>query len=48
MKQAMVAEMKHLKTLLEAQNIKYEAQQEELAVVKHMVAMIMPGKQPRR
>jgi hypothetical protein len=31
---------------LQQQNNKHEAQQEELAVVKHMVAMIMVGKQP--
>jgi hypothetical protein len=49
----MAAEMEHLKTLYEAQNIqlqkqnnKFEAQQEELAAVKHMVAMIMVEKQP--
>jgi hypothetical protein len=31
---------------LQEQNNKYAAQQEELAAVKHMVAMIMAGKQP--
>jgi hypothetical protein len=36
--QEMVAEMERLKTL-------YEAQQEELAAVKHMVALIMAEKQ---
>jgi len=35
----MAAEMERLKTL-------YEAQQEELAAVKHMVALIMAEKQP--
>jgi hypothetical protein len=50
----MAAEIEHLKTLYEVQNVqlqeqnnKYEAQQEELAVVKRMV-VIMAGKQPRR
>jgi len=49
----MAAEMERLKTLYEAQNVqlqeqnnKYEAEQEELAAVKRMVAMIMTGKQP--
>jgi hypothetical protein len=48
----MAVEMERLKTLYEAQNIqlqeqnkKYEAQQEELAVVKYMVAMIMAENQ---
>jgi hypothetical protein len=31
---------------LQEQNNKYEAQQEELAAIKRMVAMIMAGKQP--
>jgi hypothetical protein len=49
----MAAEMKRLKNLYEATNIKlqeqnnkYEAQQEELVAVKRMVAMIMTAKQP--
>jgi hypothetical protein len=49
----MAAEMECLKTLYKAQNIKlqeqhnkYEVQREKLATVKHMVAMIMAGKQP--
>jgi len=37
--------MKRLKTLYEEQNTKYAAQQEELAIVKRMVAMILAGKQ---
>jgi hypothetical protein len=48
----MAVEMERLKTLYEAQNIqlqeqnkKYETQQEELAVVKYMVAMIMAENQ---
>jgi hypothetical protein len=48
----MTVEMERLKTLYEAQNIqlqeqnkKYEAQQEELAAVKYMVAMIMAENQ---
>jgi hypothetical protein len=48
----MAAEMERLKNLYEATNIKlqeqnnkYEAQQEELAAVKRMVAMIMAEKQ---
>jgi hypothetical protein len=44
----MAAEMKRLKTLYEEQNTKYATQQEELASVKRMVALIMTGKQPRR
>jgi hypothetical protein len=44
----MAAEMKRLKTLYEEQNTKYATQQEELASVKRMVALIMIGKQPRR
>jgi hypothetical protein len=49
----MVAKMERLKTLYESQNvqlqkqnIKYATQQEELATVKCMVAMIMAGRQP--
>jgi len=48
----MTVEMERLKTLYEVQNIqlqeqnkKYEAQQEELAAVKYMVAMIMAENQ---
>jgi hypothetical protein len=49
----MAAEIERLRTLCEEQNTKYAAQQEELASVKRMVAMIMVGKQhqwkqPRR
>jgi hypothetical protein len=49
----MTVEMESLKILyevlnvqLQEQNIKYEAQQEELVVVKRMVAIMMAGKQP--
>jgi hypothetical protein len=50
----MAAEMERLKTMyeeqdnqLQEQNNKYAAQQEELAAIKRMVAMIMAGKQRR-
>jgi hypothetical protein len=42
----MAAEVEHLRNLCEEKNTKYAVQQEELASVKRMVAMIMAGKLP--
>jgi len=42
----MAAEVERLRNLCEEQNTKYAAQQEELASVKRMVAIIMAGKLP--
>jgi hypothetical protein len=51
--QVIAAKMERLKTLYEAQNVqiqeqnnKYATQEEEMATVKRMLAMIMMGKQP--
>jgi hypothetical protein len=43
---AMAIEMEGLKSLYESQNVKLQAQEQEMTTLKSMVQMLMKGKQP--